>query len=574
MPAVNLSTAPGRQTTTETPTRYKSETIPTDARLQRAPQVDIAPSMRNAERPASQADEVRKVLGLSDEAMSNLVDLKQAQFAKSEEQNALVAARDSATGNVNKDVYDRSLAYRMVIADGRVNKAVANAAPNILQSVQTYINQGADADPTKGEMPVTMDDVNRHIDDLVKPLMLDEKGQPIDYGDPHANATLYRAINQLRVQALQSAANQIKQQEQDKAMTAISQVAMGDLSQGKTTAIEEAVHKAAALGIDPALAKKSVLHTVLDAAIQGKDESILQKALTSLQGDGKTSTWNAEERGVLLTNYTTLHNQFEAERLRDAERKSAENMGNLLPDIMSGKSRMTPDTIRALIAKGPANGGITAQDAEHLMSLQNTVDSKKMQQVQFAWSQQQHAWALQEHAYALAQRRASEQMVAVQARFFSGQMTQPQAIASVDQLYRTGQMNNKAYVAARQFLMAMPSPSKLVAQHDGEQFEFSLRDELHRIDQAVAKRTRGYWSPEQWGSVRNNASATFYRQLYATGDPGESLRAALRVAGLKDKWTDSVVQNAHAKTPKLTPFQKSQMTLMSMGALPGAIPQQ
>lgn len=555
---LDLSTTIGRQTATETLTRFRSETIPTDDRRTRAPSVDFTPTMRNAERPASQADAIRKVLGMAGELQTNLVDLKQTQFAEDEKANALIAAEDSATGNVNKDVYDRSLAYRMVIADGRVHKALATAAPAIAQDITSYVNQHADADPTKGEMPLTLDDVNARFDDHIKALLMDKDGKPIDYGDPHANATLYRAAAQLRGQVMQNAANAIKQQEQDKAMTSISTIATGDLMSGSTTAVEDAIHKAAALGITPDLAKKTMLHTVLNTAMQGKDESVIQKALTSLQSDGKTATWNPEERGVLLQNYSTLHNQFEAERKRDREEASSQNMGKMLPDIMSGNLRITPDAMRVAIAKGPANGGITAEHAEHLMSLQNSVDAKRQSEEANARSRASFAISMQDHAEVVAQRRAHEQFTSIQAGFFTGSMTQPQAIAGLDSMYKQGKLDDKTFVAARQFLMQVPSPSKLVQQHDAVQYERSLKEDLVAVDRWVVARKKGFDTPEQWTVRRGEAAAIFYRTLYSTGDPTAALTGAMQHINAPKPMIEQRVQSASRLTPKLTDFQRTQ----------------
>lgn len=565
--ALDLSSVQGKQTTTETLTRFKSETVPTDDRRAVAPRADLPVSMRNAARPASQADEVRKILGMTNELGSTIVDYKEAQFAKAEEQNALIAARDSATGNVNKDVYDRSRAYRIVIADGRVHQRIAEAVPQITQDISTFIAAHADADPTKGEVPVSLEDVNARFDDHVKGLLLDKDGKPIDYGDPEANATLYRSINQLRVQVLQNAADTIKQQEQDKALTSIGSIASSELAKGSTTAIEDAIHKAGALGISPDAAKKAMLQTVLSTALDTKDESLLQRALVSLRADGKTSTWNPEERAVLTQNYNTLHNQFEAERTREAEKASATNLGNMLPDIISGKLRLTPDTLRALIAKGPQNGGITAQDAEHAMSLQNTVDARKRadedaarSRIQFGWAQQNHVWAMQEHARTMANIRAQERFTSIQADFFSGRMTPAQAVAAVDAQFKRGDLDGKAYVAARQFFQQVPSGSKLLSMTDGQQYAFKLNEELTRMGRMSAARAKGYWPPEVWGNAQKEAQATFYRTLYSTSDPQAALTASLKTLRLKDSYIQGVVGAASAsafKSAKLTTMQNA-----------------
>lgn len=567
MDALDLATAVGRTTADDSPTKYKSQTLPTIG-TPRLPSVELQGSMRTASRVDLQSEELKKVLGMGQQLESTLVDISQKQFAKAEDNNALIAAKDSATGNINKDVYDKSLAYRMVIADGRVHQAITTNAPAITQSMAAFIAQGADADPTKGEKPVTLQDANAHFDTLVHSMMVDEHGQPIDYGDPHANATLYRSINNLRTSTLQTAADTIKAQMQDKAMTSITTVAMGEMSTGSLTAVEDAVHKSAALGIDMDKAKTFILHSVLDAAMQGKDESVVQKALQSMQGDGKTSTWNPTERGTLLTAYSTMHSQFEEQRLRDAERKSATNLGNMLPSVLEGSLRMTPDTIRSLIAKGPNNGGISAQDAGQLMSLQNTVDAKKQSdanaarsQIEFGWAAQNHQFSLQEHARTVSEHNAQDQFQSVQAKFFSGRMTQQQAISGLDGMFKSGSMDNKAYVAARQFLMAVPSPAQLVAKTDAEQFQFKLNQILGEMDKYVAQRKPGALSPEAWAARRNETTGMFYNELYATSDPSRALTRSLNHVNTSSKWVDNVVASAQRLTPKLSKMQQLQQNM-------------
>jgi hypothetical protein len=521
MASQDLSQAQGRQTVTD---RTVGNIQPSKLALQDpAPQLTL--SMRDANRGTPEADAVRQALGLIDEAKSNMIDLSQKQFQQSELKNAQVASRDFATGKVDPNALKTSEAYRMVIADGRVHQALTMNANAIHQGVMEALNAGATADPTKGEHPFTLDDANAKFDEMIKPLLLDKDGKPIDYGDPHANVTLYQSVAKLRANVLQQAADTIKTQEQQKAMDAIGNMAITDLSSGKSTAIEDGIAKAKALGIDPTVAKKTLMHSVLDSAMQTKDASLINKVLFSTQSDGSTPTWNPQEKGELMQAYTTFSHQWEAEKRIENERKSNENMGRMFPDILSGKVRLTADAIQALIAKGPENGGISPDQATNLFQMQNAVDSRKQTEIQIARGNQQWAWAQQEHAQAAQAKSATNAVIATKAMFYSGQLTPEQAISQLDTQYRTHQLDDHTYLSTREALMTLPTGKVLVSRSGAQAHLDVLNESFGQAEKWIGR--PGYPSQQQWLATKRQAQAAFYTSLATSNDPDSALANAL-----------------------------------------------
>jgi hypothetical protein len=527
MAGVDLAQVQGRQTTTDRITNNRPTTIPLDNRLDRMPNVQVTASMRDAARGDGQVQAVQHFLGMLDETKSSMVDLSNRQFADSEKKNAELAAQDSANGTPNADLMQRSDAYRMVIADGRVHRAILDKQATIGQQLTDFLVAGANADPTKGEHPPTLEDANAKFDELIKDVMLDKDGKPIDYGDPQANVTLYRAVAKLREGAMQNAADMIAQQEKSKAMDSIGSMAITEIQAGHPGAVESALQRATSLGIDMKTAKTNIRAAVLDAAIQSKDESIIQKVLFSTQADGKTPTWSAPEKVELQQAYTTFHNQWEHERQVDTEKKGNENMGRMLPLIMSGKLRMTPDMITDLINKGADHGGVNADQAQQLFSMQNAVDAKRQNEVSQARGNIQWAWSQSEHAHTLQQREAERQVLATKAMFLSGEINQPQAIAKLDSAYKSHDIGDEEYVATRSALMQMPSGKALINKTNaGNHFDL-LNENLAQADSMVRRGGPNALSPQQWAVNRRKAQADFYSALISTGDPSSALQAAL-----------------------------------------------
>ncbi|RVU03489.1 hypothetical protein EOE18_15310 [Novosphingobium umbonatum] len=552
MPSVNLAQATGRNTAEELKTKFKSETIPTNDRLAQAPKVDTAFSMRNAERPDSQANEIRKVLGMLGDTQTTLAQNSMLKHEASERAAAVQAAGDLVSGNVNAEVSKRSQAYREVIADGRVLQKAQVEFPKWDESVNKLVLAGANADPTKGEHGVTLEDVNAHIDTLAKAMLVDDRGQPIDYGDAHANATLYKAVEKKRGQLLQTATLQIKEQMETKAVAANVAVATLEISETKNpAAFSNAIAKGTALGIAPEKTKKALAEGALANALATKDASILQIAGSAMDTDGKTPLFDPATRAFLQERYQSLHHTFDLEQREKDERLAHQNMGNIYTEVLAGKRTLSPTDIHDLAVKGPSAGGIRFEDQEMLAGLVHRTEEWKLQRLNEArQAVQQHrqdvqwGWAVQAHNKQEAEQRVRDQSFKTLATYFSGQKTPGQLTKELTLDYNRGLLTPEAYSSSINVIKQIPSPAKLVSQNGAQQHLDALNEDLRNMDAVSRQRKPGYWSPEQWATKRPQVITTFFQTLAVTGDANLALTSSLETMNLSSKYAQSRARTA------------------------------
>ena len=554
---VDLAQVPGRTTAADRLTNNRTTVLP-GQREDRVAPVQITANMANAQR-GSDVEQVRQTLGIVDQGIDGLVDIAAKTFAKKETANAELAAQDQATGHPNGQLMKRSDAYRMVIADGRVSQVLAQLTIQTRQNVSDALAQHADADPTKGEQPFGLDDANRVVDDIFHGALVGEDGRAIDFGDPAANAKLYRGLAQVREDVMAKAADIIKHQEQAKALRAITTSVGADAANG-VNSVEDNLAKARALGIDTEEARNQFVRQLDATAMLTEDASLLQRALESKQANGAPS-FSPSQRATLLERYHTLDDYFARKHEQDAEKHSANTIGEAFVAIQAGHLRVTPDYVQGLIDSHQ----IRAQDGHQLFAAQEHQDDLAFQKVQrarsdqeFAWAQasnarsaQSFAWSQQEHAFTVRRQQAAIESEAIMARAYSSGMGPGETLAKLNAAYAAKKIDDVTYNAAREMARGIPDDGDMTAKYGGTQHFILLNASFKRTADLAARHTPGYMTPLAAQRVISAATVTFYDSLRRGLGPDAAMKAAYRNMGITDeKYLQQQTLTADANTRK------------------------
>jgi len=550
---VDLAQVPGRTTAADRLTNNRTTVLPSQ-REDHVPAVQLTANMANAQR-GSDVDQVRRALGIFDDAVGALVDINVAKHGESEKKNAQLAAQDQAIGKPNDQLMKRSDAYRMVIADGRVNQTLAQLTIQARQNVSDALAQHADADPTKGEHPFGLDDANQLVEQLFRGALVDPDGKPIDYGDPAANAKLYRGLAQVREDVMAKAADIIKQQEQTKALRSLSVSVGADAANG-VVSVEENIARAKALGIDPTVARGEFMKQIMATAELTENPEIIQKAAGSQREDG-TPTWSAQERATLLEFYHTKRDYFEAKHDKEARDRSATNIGEAMVQVQSGHLRVTPDYVQTLIDTHQ----IRAEDAHQLFAVQEHQDELARQKVmqarqdqEFRWAQAsnarsaaQFAWSQQEHAFTLRRQQAITQSEALMARAYSSGMGPGQALAQLNAAYAARKIDDSTYNAAREMARGIPDDGDMIAKYGAASHFLKLKEALDNTMTNASRHKPGYFTPQGAQEIVNRATVTFYDTLRQGKGRDEALRRAYHTLNIhNDRFIQQQVLSADA----------------------------
>lgn len=548
----DLSQAKGQVPTVA---RQRGSSILPDAPLDKAPPIQVAGAMRDGIRE-TQAQQLREVLGITQEATSSLVSLGQHQQQQTETQNAEIAAGDSVNGSVNPDLMQKSLAYRMVIAGGRADAALASAEAEARTNVQQAVQASAYADPTKGDKVFGLEDANHVIEQTFRAHTLDPQGKPIDFGDPSANVRLYQGLAQVREHVLGQAAEAIKGQEQDKALGAISGTVVAGLLKGDSGAIENGIAQAGKLGLDLKAAKSEFLKATLDAAMTSKSVDPITRALNSTKADGST-TWNPTEQASLMEAQMRMRNEFEAQHRQDVENQFHAVAGQAALDVAAGKLRITPDWVKQQVD----GGKVDVQFAEQLLNIQHINDEQKQQQI--SWGREAATYArssvLQgmEMQDRMAKRQADSFLASAMASGMNGQQIVGKVLTN-----RAVFGSNEAFLGALQVAKSLPTDASIATQAHADDHLYELNNFLTSADrwrsQQNALGKKGY-GEDAFREKRDGALYSFFSQLRLGATPDQALQAAIISTGADAKNASYYVNAASARHTKNDPADLKQL---------------
>lgn len=547
----DLSQTQGR---TPAQSRMRGDSTLPDRRLDQAVPVQVAGAMRDAER-GDQAHQLREVLGMVDQASSGLVSLAQHRTLATETKNAELAAGDNVNGAINSDLMKRSQAYRMVIAGGRADKALATAEAEARQAVTQAVQAAAYADPTKGEAVFGLEDANHIIEQTFRSHTLDKDGHPIDFGDPSANVRLYQGLTQVREHVLGQAAEAIRVQEQGKALDAISNTVTAGLLKGDGRAIEDGMKQAGSLGLDPKDAKAHFLAATLDAALSSQSVDPITHALNSTQANG-TPTWNSQEQATLLEAQMRMRNEFEAKHQQEVERTAHQTLGNWALDIAAGKIRLTPD----MVAAANKSGTLDPQFNEAAFQLQHTHDAEAQQKISWGREAASYARSSQIQTMELESMRAKRQAQSFIGSALASGMNGQQLVGVL--LKNRAQFSTESFVDAVTFARSLPADQAYVSQAHAEDHLYELNSMLTNADrrrqQLNAQGARGY-SDDQFREKREGALYAFFSQLRLGASPDAALQSAITSTGMTAKDAAFYVNAASARHVKNNPLDTKQL---------------
>lgn len=528
---VDLATVQGRSTFRDRSTQYHDTTLPAQRETRVAPVAQTI-DLRDAVRGNGQADEVRKVLGLGDQLTQAVVNYTNAKAGKQNLEDANRAVHDQATGTIDPELQKRSEAYSTAISVGRARNLLVTLDPEAKQIVAAKLARGASADPTKGEQPVTLEDVNHALDDYFKQHLVDENGKAIDYGTTAANTFLYQGVAKIRADILQNSMESIRGQEQDKAMSSLDDGLKLNLLHGQPADLEGYMQGAASLGVDPKHAKARLMGTLLAAAHMTENADLLNEAAASRRADG-TPTWGTQEQVQLLESYDTLSRKFEAKHEKEAVEASGKTMGDIALRLREG-FRLTPDYVRGLVdthqlRPEDVNSLYALQDHQDALARQVKEDARSDQR--WAMSLQEFAWNRESHAYEAQNRERADKLTGLMSRLYTSGASAGDGVRVAIAMHTSGELDDKGFAAMMHEVQQMGSDQQAVTRAGGDDYQHILNQVLLDAAQQVVGRD----NQERFARNRAAAVVTFHRQIRKSGRPAEALKAALLVLGVSDK---------------------------------------
>ena len=537
----------------QTPTRHQAldrATKNTDyvlprARVTEAAAPQVRADLRNAYR-ASNAESIRRTLGMVTDGVAAVVDLSQQRHFEQEKAQAQQAMQDQATGVLNPEAAKKSAAYAQVIATG--------TARGIASDIEAQAHDKVNALLAGGEHDLT--DVNQTLDETFKPALFEADGKPKNYGTPEANAALYRALNDVRVKLHAGAQEVIATQVRAKGLNSLVDVVALDAKKGVLN-VEDAIHNAGMLGVTPQAAKTEFSQAIVNAAIQTDNPDLLLHAADSRKADG-TRTWSAAEENSLRDQAITLRNIVERKHEKEAADRSAATLGHYAVAVHQGV-KISAATVQAQID----SGALRPQDAQMLFSVQEHHDDEARQKLMqgrqdqsYAESRQDRAMALQDRAEARSDRQSARAATGILVELYTRGMSGPQNQRAITALYAGRKIDGNTYLALQKEVASMPSDSSMVEKAGAKDYEFVMRD-VFSTGRSVAG-TPGNASVADFNTRADAGQLSFYRSLRQGRTPAESLRAGLYAAGLTDRFVNATLVQAQARdqAPSFTDMKK------------------
>lgn len=519
---INLAEAGNRRPAQGRVTNNRDTVIPT-RRLVEAPQLRNREDMRNARRDDGEVDAVRRALGMVSDAAGDFGQAYNAQAKETAIKDAAQGRADEAMGQVDESKAAKSTAYRTAIAMSRARKRVAEVEMILKPEVEDLLSRGADADPTRGEQPVDLEDVNELIEARFRSLVIDEKtGKPIDFGDPAANLEVYGALETLRPKLLTGAQEIIRQQEAEKVVRGFSDELETVVLRGGEANIEDFMSRLPP-GVDRNKARSALLEALVNGAEQAEDPSVILKAADSRRADG-TPSWTPQQEGHLRDTARRLGEELDRKRETEAKERSAATLGELSVQVRSGR-RLSPLMVQELIS----NGRLRPEDAELAFAVQERVDDEAREQVMQRRSDISWAQSQADRARSLRESSDTANMAEVQglrAAMIRGDLAPAQAHREATKLFATGRISIKTYDFLVDEAKKLPTNEKAVKDAGAEVYEARLRRIIGTSRTNVGK--PGKLSEGQFNLYSNTAQVTFYRELRQGAEPQVALVKALQ----------------------------------------------
>jgi hypothetical protein len=349
MTTVDLSKLAERQTTQARITNNRDTVIPR-ARTN-TPAVQVFADMRNAAR-GNDVDEVRRALGLVDQAVGAVVDMRQAAAAEQAGRDATAAALDAAQGKPIDPVQAAKSqafqeAYELVSSD---QKQAAWQA-EVEAKAMAMVNQGADTE-----------DLEAYF-----------KGSVTAYAE--ATKSLYstditrRRVAQRTTDFLDTLQPKllsgIKARVQAEVVDARAATVSAAAKDGRPVDFEASIKPLLDLGISPAAAKDAIRSTLSAVALDPQDPrpDILASLLSSTKADGTTPSLSAPEQLQVQNAYVQAEGLLK--RKQQADREERQDVLTLKWFGEAEKGEVVDGEISAAVHAGTfsAQEGITLRGA-------------------------------------------------------------------------------------------------------------------------------------------------------------------------------------------------------------------
>lgn len=513
----NLATIGSRSTAQSRITNNRDAVLPT-RRLDQAPDLRNTLQMRDAYRSDSAVDEVRRTLGLVNNAVDRYGDYQNDKFLQAERQNASQAAADAAMGKVDEAKVSTSDAYRTAIAMSRARRKVAEVEMTLKPEIEDLLSKGADADPTKGEQPVDLEDVNSLIEQRFRSFLLDKDGRPIDFGDQAATMEVYNSLERLRPQLLTAAQDTIRAQEADKVVRGFADELSLQITKTGRADVESFMARLPP-GVDRNKARASLLESAINAAEENENPEMLLKLADSRRADG-TPTWTPQQESALRSAARTVQNLADQRE----EERSKETLGSLSVELRGGK-RLSPDRVRDLISQGK----LRPQDAELAFAIQERLDDDAWESKQRARADIQWGWSVADHNRAVRERAQSGEgnaaAMLLRADIAGGNLSPGEAHRRAATLFSQGQINLKTFEHLATEASQIPNNAKVVSTSGAAIWEQQL---IRNFSTAAASAGKpGKASATDFNMRYGAAKETFYRSLRQGAEPEEAYARAL-----------------------------------------------
>ncbi|MFN3573627.1 MAG: hypothetical protein ACK4TR_08880 [Phenylobacterium sp.] len=506
----NLASLGTRATAQGRITNNRDAVLPT-RRMTEAPELRNRLQMRDAFRADPEVDAVRRALGMVNDAVEGLSAVQNEEFIARERSNAGQASADAAMDRVDEEKMATSTAYRTAIAMSRARRKAAEVEMILKPEIAEFLSSRVDADPTKGEAPADLEDVNELIERRFRSLLLDEQGNPIDFGDPAANLEVYGALERMRPALLNAAQETIRAQEADRVIRGFADEL--ELQAAKEGRIDvESFMGRLPPGVDRNKARAALLESAVNAAEQLEDPDLLVALADSRRADG-TGSWTPQQEGQLRD----AARRVEAIIERNRAERSQETLGELSVQLRMGK-RLNPAEVAEMIS----TGRLRPQDAELAFSIQERIDDDAWEDLQRArtvssWTQPSGGGMTTGGSAAAMQLRAD---------IIGGNLTPGQAHRMAGELYAQGAINLKTYESLADEARKIPTNAKAVQNAGAAIYEQQLIRSFNRTARQRAGQP-GYASVETFNLRRATAMQAFYSALRQGAEGPEAYARAL-----------------------------------------------
>ncbi len=306
----DLSQVQGRQTTQNRLTNNRDAVLPNRRDLD-TPNAVVRADMRNAFR-GDDADEVRRALGLVNQAVDGVMDIRKAAMARQSKTDAATGGLDAAAGKAYDQSMAKSKAYQDAYYKVSSEQKQTTRETGIESQVTAMVNQGAH-----------IEDIHKFVMDSVSAHATEAKDI---YPSDEAKPTSPRARCSSAPSWKPSSRPPSRRGRTRPWSMAVPATVIAALNDGRALDFEASVKPLLDAGIAPDVAKESIRHAVTAVALDPNHPrpELLMELMSSTQADGKTSSHSAEEQLQLEQSYLQAENlQKKKEKDDKEDRQSA-----------------------------------------------------------------------------------------------------------------------------------------------------------------------------------------------------------------------------------------------------------